>query len=156
MRSIWLARMVSCQASSAVGTDLRSPHSVLQAPRHDSGDVGGLLAQGVGDVDGQGRPPSVPVDEEVREAAGHEPMDGLDLLGPVIPEGPTVAADDLVVAGQEGRQDGVEAGGVDDAVELVLVPCDTMPFSVIRSTPWPWVSIRCTLGWLKTWRNSSL
>ena len=50
----------------------------------------------------------------------------------------------------------LEAGGVDDAVDLVLA-CrpTTTPVSVIRSTPLPSVSTRCVPGTLKACRYSS-
>ena len=64
-------------------------------------------------------------DEHVREATAHHPEQAGGTVGPLLGQGDAAATDDLVADPTEERGElGLEAGAVDDAVDLVLLPVD--------------------------------
>ena len=64
-------------------------------------------------------------DEQVREAAAHHPEEAGGAVGPLLGQRDAVPADDVVAGAAGQRRDlGLEAGAVDDAVDLVLLAVD--------------------------------
>ena len=64
-------------------------------------------------------------DEHVGEATAHHPEQAGGAVGPLLGQGDAAATDDLVAdAAVERGELGLEAGAVDDAVDLVLLPVD--------------------------------
>ena len=64
-------------------------------------------------------------DEHVREPTAHHPEQAGGALGPLLGQGDAAATDDLVADPPVQRRElGLEAGPVDEAVDLVLLPVD--------------------------------
>ena len=88
-------------------------------------------------------------DEQVREAVAVDAEQRADAVGVLVVEVDAVLADDPVV--DAGLLD-LEPGGVDEHVELVLLPWKLGPFGPIFVIPSPWVSTRWTFGRLNVGR----
>ena len=98
---------------------------LLELPDGAADELGSEHGQ-LGVVDGHHRLlPRRRHDEHVREATAHHPEQAGGTVGPLLGQGDTAATDDLVAGTTEDRGElGLEAGAVDDAVDLVLLPVD--------------------------------
>ena len=94
-------------------------------------------------------------DEAVREAAAVHAVQRAHAVRPLLGQADAVAADELVAGAPRVVGADLEAGGEDQAVELVLDAVDDDALSVMRSTPLPWVSTSVTFGRLNVSRYSS-
>ena len=98
---------------------LDRPHVVVEGVAQDVGGVPALLVEGVREVR---REPGLLVaeDEQVREAAGVHPVQRRRAVLPLLGQRQAVAADDLAAGPTREVGADLEAGGVDQAVDLVL------------------------------------
>ena len=109
-----------------LGAHVEHLDALLLEQRHRAGDELGAEHGQLGVVDGDDRLlAGCRHDEHVREAAAHHPEQAGGAVGPLLGERDAVPADDVVAGAARQRRDlGLEAGAVDDAVDLVLLPVD--------------------------------
>ena len=109
-----------------LGTHVEHVHAPLRELPDDTADELGPEHGQLRVVDGHHRLlPRRRHDEHVREATGHHPEEAGSAVGPLLGQRDTAASDYLVAGASEEWGDlSLEAGPVNDAVDVVLLPVD--------------------------------